>query len=104
MTTFSIDEIIKIFEKEIRNAEYVNEQYVDCIDIDLLKSVIYHLRENNIEKIKVINGIKCHLTLEPDCGDCPYDDIDLRCLNNLKEDILTMIGADKNGEENHYHM
>lgn len=37
MTTFSIDKIIKIFEKEIRNAEYANEQYVDCIDIDLLK-------------------------------------------------------------------
>lgn len=92
MITFSIDEIIKNFEKEIHNAEYVNEQYVDGIDIDLLKSAVYYLRGNNTIKTKVINGIECHFKLEPNCEDCLYDNIDLRCLSNLKHDILTVIG------------
>lgn len=44
---------------------------------------------------KVIRGLECCLHVKDcNCGDCPYDDIDLRCKSeNLYNDVMELLKA-----------
>lgn len=42
----------------------------------------------------VIKGIECHMFATPRCEECPYDDIDLRCIIKLRRDILTVLDVE----------
>ena len=48
-----------------------------------------------IDREKVIKGLKCCLTLDSPCGDCPYysyEDIqELECERNLRNDALVLL-------------
>lgn len=48
-----------------------------------------------IDRAKVIKGLKCCLTLDSPCGDCPYysyEDIqELECERNLRNDALALL-------------
>lgn len=44
------------------------------------------------DREKVIMGLECHMRIEaPKCDYCPYDAIDLRCIDNLREDALALL-------------
>ena len=43
---------------------------------------------------RVIKGIECHMFATPQCEECPYDDIDLRCIIKLRQDILTVLDVE----------
>lgn len=47
---------------------------------------------------KVLRGLKCCLHVKDcNCGDCPYDDIDLRCKSeNLYNDVMELLKAQEN--------
>ena len=51
----------------------------------------------DIEKLKL--GLSCHLKPDPDCANCPYDDIDLRCLRFLRSDCFALIKLDERMED-----
>ena len=48
---------------------------------------------------KVIKGIKCCMQIDPNCAECPYDDIDLRCISNLQNDVISIVELDERLED-----
>ena len=52
-----------------------------------------------IDRNKVQEGVKCCMQIDPNCNKCPYDDIDLRCISNLRNDVISIIQLDERLED-----
>ena len=51
------------------------------------------------DREKVKQGLNCCLKPAPDCANCPYEDIDLRCLRFLRSDCLALIELNERMED-----
>ena len=46
------------------------------------------------DREKVVCGLECHMRATgPECGKCPYDAIDLRCIKSLRDDAIALLKA-----------